>query len=182
MKTKIIIMIIGLSGLALAGCESAATNGNVSPKNANGNQAVVTNNNSTTIPTANTNVSRRDNANVSREEYDKNKAEYEKEKGSSTIGQGVNDSWIWFKTRTALATTSDLRETTINVDVVNDVITLKGSVASAEQKKKAEDVAKAIEGQKGVKNQLTVAKNDSMTNQMVNGGSNTKSNANTNKK
>src|SRR3712207_8288476 len=53
---------------------------------------------------------------------------------------------IWVKTRSALMTTNDLRESTINVDVVNDVVTLKGSVANAAQKTKAEQVAKGIEG------------------------------------
>ncbi|MBL8181626.1 MAG: BON domain-containing protein [Blastocatellia bacterium] len=113
----------------------------------------------------------RSNSNISREEYDKNRAEYEKERGSSTVGQGVNDSWIWFKTKAALAAATDLRDSTINVDVVNDMITLKGTVANAAQKVSAEKVAKGIEGQKGVKNQLTVRLQDSMTNQMVNGSS-----------
>ena len=50
------------------------------------------------------------------------------------------------------------------VDVVNDVVTLKGSVASAAEKTKAEQVAKGIDGVKSVKNELKVAPNDSMTN------------------
>jgi hyperosmotically inducible protein len=83
----------------------------------------------------------------------------------------VNDSWIWFKTKTALAAADDLRDSTINVDVVNDKITLKGTVGSAAEKSSAERVAKSIEGQTGVTNQLTVKPNDSMTNQMVNGNS-----------
>jgi hyperosmotically inducible protein len=116
---------------------------------------------------------------VNREDYDKNRADYEKDKGSSTIGQGVNDSWLWFKTKSALATADDLRDSTINVDVENDKITLRGTVATAAQKTSAETVAKGIEGQKGVNNQLTVKANDSMTNQMVNGNS---SNANANRK
>jgi len=110
---------------------------------------------------------------MSREEYDKNKAQCEKEKGSSTIGQGINDSWIWFKTRTALLAASDLRDSTINVDVANDVITLKGTVANAAQKASAEKVAKGIEGQKGVKNELKVAPNDSVTNMKTSSNTNT---------
>ena len=129
----------------------------------NSNTGVLANANATP---ANTN---RSNSNVNRADYDKNRAEYEREKGSSTVGQGVNDSWIWFKTKTALATTDNLRDSTINVDVVADIITLKGTVGTAAQKTQAETVAKTIEGQKGVKNQLTVKANDSMTNQMVNG-------------
>ncbi len=149
--------------MSMASCTTPVANTNVNVRNANSNTAVLVN---TNAAPANTN---RSNANITREEYDRNRAEYERDKGSSTIGQGVNDSWIWFKTRTALATTDDLRDSTINVDVVNDVITLKGTVGSAAQKTQAETVAKGIEGQKGVKNQLTVKAGDSMTNQMVNG-------------
>jgi len=180
MKTKFVIMTIGLSALALAGCESAPPNSNANLK-VNSNTAVVVNSNAN-VPVVTTNTNRWSNTNVNRADYDKSRADYEKDKGSSTIGQGANDSWIWFKTRAALLTTNDLRESTINVDVVNDVITLKGTVATAEQKKKAEDVAKAIEGQKGVKNELKVAPNDSMTNTGGSSSSNTKSNANMNKK
>ncbi|HRH43341.1 MAG TPA: BON domain-containing protein [Pyrinomonadaceae bacterium] len=179
MKIKLFMMTIGLSACALVGCETTS-NTNVNLKNLNSNTAVVVNSNVNTLMNANSN--RRDNTNVSREEYDKNRGDYEKEKGSSTIGQGVNDSWLWFKTKTALATTNDLRDSTINVDVVNDVVTLKGTVGSAAEKTKAEQVAKGIDGVKSVKNELKVAANDSMTNQMVNGNTSNKSNSNVNKK
>ena len=143
--------------LVMNGCGTAVTNTNANIRNANSNTAVLVN--ATATPASNT-----ANSNITREEYDKNRANYEKDKGSSTIGQGVNDSWIWFKTRTALLTTSDLRDSTINVDVVNDVITLRGTVATAAQKTKAEQVANGIEGKKSVKNELKVAPNDSVTN------------------
>jgi hyperosmotically inducible periplasmic protein len=156
------------SAFAVGACDTTATvNTNSNARNANSNTAIVVNATATPTP-------RSANANVSREDYDKNRADYEKEKGSSTIGQGVNDSWLWFKTKTALATTDDLRDSTINVDVVNDKITLRGTVATAAQKTQAETVAKGIEGQKGVTNQLTVKANDSMTNQMVNGNTSNK--------
>lgn len=173
MKLKLVILTI-TAAIAVTGCESASnTSVNINVRNANSNTAVLVN--ATATP-----ASRNSNSNVNRADYDKNRADYEREKGSSTIGQGVNDSWTWFKTKSALATTDDLRDSTINVDVVDDVITLKGTVGTAAQKAQAETVAKGIEGQKGVKNQLTVKANDSMTNQMVNG--NTKGGSNTNKK
>jgi len=185
MKTKFVLMTIGLSALALAGCESTTSNNNAnaSVRNANSNQAVVVNTN-TNVPAVNNNANRWSNANVNRADYDKSRADYEKDKRSSeTIGQGANDSWLWTKTRLALMTTSELRESTIDVDVVNDVITLKGTVASAAEKTKAEAVANGIEGKKSVKNELKVAPKDSMTNQAVNGGSTpAKSNTNANKK
>lgn len=167
MKKFLFISVIGILTLAGIGCSPAANN-------ANGNRNANTNaNRSTPVPSP---TFDRSNSNVSRADYDKNRLEYEKDRGSSTIGQGANDSWLWFKTRAALATTDDLRDSTINVDVVNDVVTLKGTVGTAAQKASAEKVAKGIEGVTSVKNELTVKPNDSATNQIVNGNTNTKKN------
>ena len=173
MKLKFLSLVTGMvfAALGMSACETA-TNTNANIRNVNSNTAVVVNSNTNT--TANTANSNRWNSNVNRADYDKNRADYEKEKGSSTIGQGANDSWLWFKTKAALATTNDLRDSTINVDVVNDVVTLKGTVATAAQKTQAETVAKGIDGVKSVKNELTVRANDSVTNQMVNGNTNKK--------
>ncbi len=153
-----------LTAAALAGCGDTANTSNNSRSNVtnlganNANTgAIVVNSNAS----ANSN---RWNANITREEYERNRADYEREKGSSTIGQGANDMWLWVKTRASLMGTDDLRESTINVDVVNDVVTLKGTVETAAQKTKAEQVAKDIDGVKSVKNELKVAPNDSMTN------------------
>ncbi len=95
---------------------------------------------------------------MSREDYEKDKAHHvnkAKETGSK-IGEGANDAWLWTKTRAVLMTTNDLRDSTINVDVIDGVITLKGTVSSVKEKMKAEQVAKGIEGMKGVKNALKV--------------------------
>jgi len=159
MKTKILLIGACIAAAIGSACDTSA-NINANMHNANSNRAIVVN--ATSTPTPST-------SNVSREEYDKNRAQYEKDKGSSTIGQGIDDSWLWFKTRTALAAESDLRDSTINVDCVNSVVTLKGTVADASQKSRAETVAKGIDGVKSVKNDLQVKPNDSMTNQMVNG-------------
>lgn len=174
MRTKLILtgMTAACVALGVAACGDGG-NTNINVRTAN---------------TMNANVVRpspaatfdRTNPNVSRDDYDKNRAEYEKDRGSSSIGQGANDSWIWFKTRAALLAASDLRESTINVDVANDMITLKGTVANAAQKASAEKVAKSIEGQKGVKNELKVAPKDSMTN--MNTTSNSSMNKNGNMK
>jgi len=179
MNIKLTGLVLGtaLSAMAFTACQSTGTNTNTNVTRVNSNTAVVVNsNNNALVTTTNTTTTRTNtwNANMTREEYNRDRTRYESEKGSSTIGQGANDSWLWFKTRAALATTNELRESTINVDVVNDVITLKGTVANAAEKAKAEQVAKGIEGQKGVKNELKVAPNDSMTN------TNMTSNANAN--
>jgi hyperosmotically inducible protein len=170
MTLKFLTLVAATVGTAiLVGC-GGATNTNT----ANNSRANVTNlgtnnaNVGAVVVNSNANTNRWSNANVSREDYDRNRAEYERDKGSSTIGQGANDSWLWFKTRAALLSTSDLRESTINVDVVNDVVTLKGTVETAAQKTKAEQVAKDIDGVKSVKNELKVAPEDSMTNTSAN--------------
>lgn len=151
-----------IAGL-LVGC-GGATNTNTANNSRSNVTNLGANNANVGAVVVNANTNRWSNTNVTREEYDRNRAEYERDRGSSTIGQGANDSWLWFKTRAALLTTSDLRESTINVDAVNDVITLRGTVETAAQKTKAEQVAKGIDGVKQVKNELKVAPDDSMTN------------------
>ena len=177
MRRLTVLSFVAVFAMALIGCQSA-TNTNVANTtrtnaNANSNVAVVVPNNSNMASNSGSMSSNTWNTNMSRADYDKDRAKYEAEKGASTIGQGANDSWIWFKTKGALAATNDLRDSTINVDVTNDVITLRGTVATAAQKTAAETVAKGIEGQKGIKNELKVQANDSMTNQMTTGNTTT---------
>ncbi len=95
---------------------------------------------------------------ITREEYNKDKAKFEQsKKDASVIGSGANDSWLWFKTKSALAATSELRDSTINVDVIDSVVTLKGTVLSKAQKEKAVSVAKGIDGVKLVKDMLKIS-------------------------
>jgi NOL1/NOP2/fmu family ribosome biogenesis protein len=161
-RTKCVAFITGLIVCILAiGCETATntntnTNSNVAVSNAN------TNANANANANANTNANRRTvNANISREEYEKGKESFAEEakRLGRTIGAGANDGWLWTKTRAVLATTDDLRESTINVDVEDAVVTLSGTVATAAQKSKAAQVAKGVEGVKSVKNNLAVAAN-----------------------
>lgn len=138
------------------GCETTTTNSNI----ANGNRTVVNTNTS-----ANTTVATNANANTSankapnREDVDKNRERYEKEAKDAgrKIGTGANDMWLWTKTRYELAAADDLRDSTINVDVDNGVVTLSGTVASAAQKTRAETLAKGVEGVTSVKNDLKVS-------------------------
>jgi len=187
MKKIIALSAVAVIATALVGCSTTAntnlntnvrTNANVM---ANSNVAVVFNNNSNMAMNSNMASNNRYNSNMTREQYEKSKADYDKDRTGSTIGTGANDSWLWFKTKAALATVNDLRDSTINVDVANDVITLRGTVTTAAQKTQAETAAKGIEGQKGVKNNLMVQAGDSMTNQMTSDGAKT-TNANANKK
>ena len=76
-----------------------------------------------------------------------------RERVSDTTGNAM----LTTKVKTALASDIGLRTmTNINVDSDDGVVTLKGKVTTAEAKKRAEAVAKKVDGVKSVKNQLTV--------------------------
>ncbi len=66
------------------------------------------------------------------------------------------DAWITAKTKLALLTTEGVHATDVNVDTVNGQVTLHGKVQSAEEKDKAQAVAKNIAGVQGVRNLLQV--------------------------
>ena len=191
MKNTLTTLAAGLvlAGLAV-GCNTAPTNTNANGNTVPANTAVVTNNNGNTntsgVQTTNTSNRPGDmmagnyNANMTRADYDKDKDRYagEAKTAGRTIGTGANDGWLWTKTRMALATTAGLRETTINVDVSNAVVTLTGTVGTKEQLTMAVKTAQEIDGVTSVKNNLKVSAGDSMTNQMTGSNSNMKSNVN----
>jgi hyperosmotically inducible periplasmic protein len=72
----------------------------------------------------------------------------------------VSDAALTGKVKSALAADVGLKTVT-SIDVDTDkggVVTLKGQVASDDMKKRAEQVAKKVNGVKSVKNQLQVTK------------------------
>lgn len=176
-----LIAVAALSML-LPACDNSTNRNETANTNANANTNLNANVQHTPTPVANTNANRE----LTREEYERNKEQYNREaKGSGrTIGTGVNDGWLWVKTRFDLAAADDLRDSTINVDVDNAVVTLSGTVASASQKTRAEQVAKTVEGVKSVRNQLKVAANTNAntanTNTNANHNANHNANANRN--
>ncbi|MGA9996056.1 MAG: BON domain-containing protein [Pyrinomonadaceae bacterium] len=181
-KLAATLLAFALAVLA-AGCSSDTTTTNNA--NANANVANANHNANANANTANTNANANTNmSGPTRAEYEKDKARYDKEarekakSGGSAIGTGVEDAWLWTKVRAALLAADDLRDSTINVDVNNAEVTLKGSVASAAQKTKAETVAKGVEGVKGVKNQLTVSADKGAANANANKAASTNANAN----
>jgi hyperosmotically inducible protein len=147
-RIAVMTMISGLA-LALAGCGEMATNNT----NANANRAA--NANVTVAAASPTPTPRRG---LTREQYESDKESYTQQAKDAgrKIGAGINDGWLWTKTRFDLAAADDLRDSTINVDVDNDVVTLTGTVASAEQKARAAAISKSVEGVKSVKNLLKV--------------------------
>ena len=73
-----------------------------------------------------------------------------------TVTREVTDSWLTLKTKLALLGDERVSSNDVSVKTVKGVITLHGKVASAEEQKAAEEIARTIEGQKQVVNQLTV--------------------------
>ena len=174
MKKIVLSSLTAVLAMALVGCDTTSnTNVKVNGNKVANNTAVVVNDNTNMV---NTNTTKE----MTREDFDKDKAKYETEakEAKSTIGTGANDLWLWTKTRTALAGVDELRDSTINVDVNNDVVTLKGTVGTAAQKDAAVKAAKAIEGVKDVKDELKVDAKDSMTNQATTTDSDSKTNTN----
>jgi hyperosmotically inducible protein len=154
-KFSALIVLLALAAFAI-GCGDNANNGNnANNNNANHANANTNINTNTNVANANTNA----NKAPTREDVEKNKEKYgqEAKSGGRKVGSGANDTWLWVKTRYDLAAADDLRDSTINVDVDNGVVTLTGDVASQAQVTKADSVAKAVEGVKSVRNQLKVS-------------------------
>lgn len=165
MNKLLLFTITAIVAFGLMGCETMPET--------NSNKVVVTDETNVNVDGAKTDNEIVDgdwtwDGDIDRETYDKDKDKYAKQRGEKykddTVGSGVNDAWLWTKTRASLATTEGVRETTINVDVTDEVVTLKGTVGSEKEKTDAVKVAKEIEGVKSVKDELKVAKDDSMTN------------------
>jgi hypothetical protein len=151
-----------IASLALAvlmfGC-GGDTNDNKTNTNTS-NITVNHNNNTNANSNANGNANRGAyNANISQEEYNKDKETFgQKAKDlGDKIGAGVSDGWLWAKTRGMLVAAGGVTSTDIHVDVNNGVITLRGTVPTADEIKKADAAVKGVSGSKGVQNQLKVA-------------------------
>jgi len=144
-------LLLGALLVLVAGCDNTTNNNRA--VNANANATATATPISTPVTSAN------DNRRApTRAEYEANKERYNREAKQSgrTVGTGLNDGWLWVKTRFDLAAADDLRDSTINVDVDKGVVTLTGTVASAAQKARAETVAKSVDGVTGVRNNLKV--------------------------
>lgn len=173
-QTFIGVITLAVFSMILAGCYGTANDNRIVNANTNAN---VSTEPSPTPMVANTNSNRA----PTRAEYERNKEQYQREAKQSgrTVGTGLNDGWLWVKARFDLAAADDLRDSTINVDVDNAVVTLSGTVASAAQRTRAEQVAKSVEGVKSVRNQLKVSASGN-TNANANTNANHNANRNTN--
>ena len=163
MSSRIIGLIIAAAlAITISACNGGTNYNNTNNANANANRAPSPT--PTAVVNANTNTA------PNREEYDRDKERRDREareearRSGRTVGTGANDAWLWVKTRFDLAAVDDLRDSTINVDVDNAVVTLTGTVASAAQKTRAEQSAKSVDGVKSVRNQLKVASGNANAN------------------
>lgn len=168
-RTTGLLALAAFAVLSLACDQTTNTNANV---NANAN---LNANRATPAANANANANTTTGRAPTREDYERDRDRYAREARESgrTVGSGANDGWLWVKTRFELATADDLRDSTINVDVDNGVVTLSGTVATAAQKTRAQNVARAVEGVTNVRNNLTVSSGNANANGNRNANGNT---------
>ncbi len=74
----------------------------------------------------------------------------------SPVWAATPDAWITTKTKLALLTTEGVSGTAIRVDTILGKVTLHGKVRSADEKAKAESIAKKIDGALEVRNLLQI--------------------------
>jgi hyperosmotically inducible periplasmic protein len=74
-----------------------------------------------------------------------------------TATQTVSDAAIAAKVKTAFAADDLVRAHKINVDTVQGVVTLHGTVKGAAEKSRAMDIARRVDGVVGVKDNLRTA-------------------------
>lgn len=140
------VLVLG-AALGAMGCNGANMNVNTNI-NGNANRAAAE-----VTPTVTREKSRSD--------YTEEEARQAREKakgGGETIGDTVDDAWIHTKIVAKLIANMTTPERNINVDVVDNIVTLRGNVETPEERTEAERVAKETEGVKQVKNQIRVTK------------------------
>lgn len=73
-----------------------------------------------------------------------------------TAGQAIDDVTIGTKLKAALVADPELSALKINVDTTQGVVRLRGEVKTIALRRKAEELARRIEGVKAVDNQLVI--------------------------
>jgi osmotically-inducible protein OsmY len=143
MKRKLMLLAaIAALGLGAVACENTGPNANA---NANANMS---------SPRAEATPMATATPKYTEEQAREERARAKENK--ETIGDTLDDAWIHTKIVAKLIANSKTPERKINVDVVNNAVTLRGTVDSAEEKAEAERTAKGTEGVTKVTNQLKV--------------------------
>lgn len=96
---------------------------------------------------------------VERADFNEDMAREARERAATatdSIGDSLDDAWIHTKVRSRLLSEGELPGGSLNVDVKNNVVTLRGTVATRAERTKAEEIAKTTTGVKSVRNQLVV--------------------------
>ena len=75
---------------------------------------------------------------------------------STEVKQDAKNAALTGKVKTALAADVGLKTLKIDVDSAGSVVTLKGTVDNADTRRRAEEVARRVEGVSSVRNELTV--------------------------
>lgn len=75
---------------------------------------------------------------------------------STEIKQDTKNAALTAKVKSALAADVGLKTLRIDVDSMGSSVTLKGAVDSAETRRRAEEVARQVDGVATVRNELTV--------------------------
>ena len=71
-------------------------------------------------------------------------------------GMGVKDSWITSKTKMKLVADKRTKARQIKVETQSGVVTLRGKVASPDERAAAEEITKGVDGVKSVRNTLEI--------------------------
>jgi hyperosmotically inducible protein len=77
--------------------------------------------------------------------------------GKTSVGQVLDDTILTSKIRTELIKDPDIRSTNIDVDTINNIITLTGIVKSQKEKNRALYIVQKVAGNRRIVNNLTVA-------------------------
>jgi len=76
--------------------------------------------------------------------------------GRETTGEYVDDATVTTKIKADILKDSTLKTLQINVETMQDVVQLSGFVDSSEAKTRAGNIARDVEGVRGVRNNLVV--------------------------
>jgi len=74
-----------------------------------------------------------------------------------TAGQNVDDASLTASVKSTLVSDKAANLTRIDVDTNNGVVSLNGVVESAQQKARAEELARRVNGVKGINNNLQIS-------------------------
>lgn len=78
-----------------------------------------------------------------------------------TVGRNIDDAALTASVNAALVSDKASNFTRIDVDTTNGVVSLNGTVESAEQRQRAEQLARRVDGVKRVINNLQVSRRTS---------------------